>query len=92
MTYQKQLKKDLKLAPLLKGEPYILKKRKNTAVRLIASILSQQLNTKVAKIIPKICDPRRAPHGIIFSCGLDIQRPIIAVSHTTIRLKTALIM
>ncbi|MEI7589138.1 MAG: DNA-3-methyladenine glycosylase 2 family protein [Chitinophagia bacterium] len=51
MTYQKQLKKDLKLAPLLKGEPYILKKRKNTAVRLIASILSQQLNTKVAKII-----------------------------------------
>lgn len=51
MTYQKQLKKDPKLAPLLKGEPYTLKKRKHTSVRLIASILSQQLNTKVAKII-----------------------------------------
>ena len=51
MTYQKHLKKDIKLASLLKGEPYVLKKRKNTAVRLIASILSQQLNTKVAKII-----------------------------------------
>jgi DNA-3-methyladenine glycosylase II len=51
MSYQKHLKKDLKLAPLLKGEVYTLKKRKNTPVRLIASILSQQLNTKVAKII-----------------------------------------
>ncbi len=51
MTYQNHLKKDLKLAALLKGKPYTLKKRKNTPVRLIASILSQQLNTKVAKII-----------------------------------------
>jgi len=51
MTYQQHLKKDLKFAPLLKGEPYALKKRKNTGVRLIASIISQQLNTKVAKII-----------------------------------------
>ena len=51
MTYQKYLNKDLKLSPLLKGKPYALKKRKNTPVRLIASILSQQLNTKVAKII-----------------------------------------
>jgi len=51
MTYQQYLKKDLKFAPLLKGEPYVLKKRKNTGVRLIASIISQQLNTKVAKII-----------------------------------------
>jgi len=51
MTYQNHLKKDILLAPLLKGKPYTLKKRKNTPVRLIASILSQQLNTKVAKII-----------------------------------------
>ena len=51
MSYQKHLKKDLKMAPLLKGEAYTLKKRKNIPVRLIASILSQQLNTKVAKII-----------------------------------------
>ena len=51
MTYQNHLKKDKPLALLLKGKPYTLKKRKNTPVRLIASILSQQLNTKVAKII-----------------------------------------
>ena len=51
MSYQKHLKKDLKMAPLLTGEAYTLKKRKNIPVRLIASILSQQLNTKVAKII-----------------------------------------
>ena len=51
MTYQQHLKKDLKFAPLLKAKPYTLKKRKNTGVRLIASIISQQLNTKVAKII-----------------------------------------
>lgn len=51
MSYQKHLKKDVKLAPLLKGEGYTLQKRKNTPVRLIASIISQQLNTKVAKLI-----------------------------------------
>lgn len=51
MSYQKYLKKDVKLAPLLKGKIYTLKKRKNTPVRLIASIISQQLNTKVANII-----------------------------------------
>jgi len=51
MTYQQHLKKDLKFAPLLNGKPYTLKKRKNTGVRLMASIISQQLNTKVAKII-----------------------------------------
>jgi DNA-3-methyladenine glycosylase II len=51
MSYQKHLKKDVKLVPLLNGEGYTLQKRKNTPVRLIASIISQQLNTKVAKLI-----------------------------------------
>jgi DNA-3-methyladenine glycosylase II len=51
MSYQKHLKKDVKLAPLLKADGYTLQKRKNTPVRLIASIISQQLNTKVAKLI-----------------------------------------
>lgn len=51
MTYKKHLKKDIKLATLLASENYTLKKRKNTAIRLIASIVSQQLSTKVAKII-----------------------------------------
>ena len=51
MSYKLQLKQDIKLAPLLKEDTHILKRRKNTAIRLIASIISQQLSTKVAKII-----------------------------------------
>ena len=53
MSYQRHLKKDKGLATLGKGEAYTLHKRKNTAVRLIASIISQQLSTKVAAIIFK---------------------------------------
>jgi DNA-3-methyladenine glycosylase II len=51
MTYKAHLKKDLKLATLLKADTHQLKKRKNIPIRLIASIVSQQLSTKVAKII-----------------------------------------
>jgi DNA-3-methyladenine glycosylase II len=51
MTYKVHLKKDIKLATLLAADTHILKKRKNTPIRLIASIISQQLSTKVAKII-----------------------------------------
>jgi DNA-3-methyladenine glycosylase II len=47
------LKKDKGLAALVKGEAYTLNKRKNTPVRLIASIVSQQLSTTVAAIIFK---------------------------------------
>jgi DNA-3-methyladenine glycosylase II len=53
MSYQRHLKKDKGLAALVKGEAYTLDKRKNTPVRLIASIVSQQLSTKVAAIIFK---------------------------------------
>ena len=53
MSYQRHLKKDKGLAELVKGEAYILKKRKNTAIRLIASLVSQQLSTTVAAIIFK---------------------------------------
>ena len=53
MSYQRHLKKDKGLAELVKGEAYTLQKRKNTAIRLIASIVSQQLSTKVAAIIFK---------------------------------------
>ena len=51
MSYKTHLKKDLKLADLLHEDTHELKQRKNTAIRLIASIISQQLSTKVAKII-----------------------------------------
>ena len=48
------LSKDKKLVPILQTvEPYELKKRKNVCVRLCASIMSQQLSTKVADVIFK---------------------------------------
>ncbi len=51
MSYKAHLKKDAKLAALLNEDTHELKRRKNTPIRLIASIISQQLSTKVAKII-----------------------------------------
>ena len=51
MEYQLHLNKDKKFAPLLDQANHTIKKRKNTPVRLMASIMSQQLNTKVAAII-----------------------------------------
>lgn len=51
MEYQLHLKKDKKFAPLLAEAHHTIKKRKNTPVRLMASIISQQLSTKVAAII-----------------------------------------
>jgi len=51
MSYQLNLNKDKKFAPLLAEANHTIKKRKNTPVRLIASIISQQLSTKVAAII-----------------------------------------
>ncbi len=51
MSYQEHLRKDKYLVALLIEDTYQLKRRKNTPIRLIASIISQQLSTKVAKII-----------------------------------------
>lgn len=51
MEYQQHLKKDKKMATLLLETNHVIKKRKNTPVRLMASIISQQLSTKVAAII-----------------------------------------
>lgn len=51
MEYKQHLKKDKKLAPVLVGADHVIKKRKNTPVRLMASIISQQLSIKVAAII-----------------------------------------
>jgi DNA-3-methyladenine glycosylase II len=51
MTYKVQLQKDIKLATLLAANSYSLTKRKHIPIRLIASVISQQLSTKVAKII-----------------------------------------
>ena len=51
MEYQEHLRKDKKFAPLLDDANHSIKKRKNTPIRLMASIISQQLSTKVAAII-----------------------------------------
>ncbi|WP_276132599.1 DNA-3-methyladenine glycosylase family protein [Polluticoccus soli] len=50
--YVEHLAKDKKFAQLLKtAEPLALKKKKNLCLHLCASIMSQQLSVKVAKVI-----------------------------------------
>jgi DNA-3-methyladenine glycosylase II len=52
MNYLSHLSKDKKLAKILEGqEAHTLKFHKNICLRLCASIMSQQLSTKVAKVI-----------------------------------------
>lgn len=52
MSYHLHLKKDKKLKSLVTAHgKYNLKKRKNIPMMLCASIMSQQLSTKVAKVI-----------------------------------------
>lgn len=51
MEYKLHLNKDKKLATILIEADHVIKRRKNTPVRLMASIISQQLSTKVAAII-----------------------------------------
>lgn len=54
MKHLEHLSKDKKLKKLLETvEPYPLVKRKNVCLRLCASIMSQQLSTKVAEVIYK---------------------------------------
>ncbi len=50
--YYRHLGRDKKLLPLLKSQaPFRLKKKKNICLQLCASIMSQQLSTKVAAVI-----------------------------------------
>mgnify|MGYP000706304205 CR=1 FL=1 len=51
MSYVLHLQKDKKLAAIVGEKVFILKRRKNIPVRLMASIMSQQLSTKVAAVI-----------------------------------------
>ena len=54
MKHLEHLSKDKKLKKLIETvEPYALQKRKNVCLRLCASIMSQQLSTKVAEVIYK---------------------------------------
>jgi DNA-3-methyladenine glycosylase II len=51
MEYIKHLQKDKKLSKILGTELHELKLHKNIPLRLMASIMSQQLSTKVASVI-----------------------------------------
>ena len=53
MEYLEQLRKDKKLSKILGSGVHELKLHKNIPLRLMASIMSQQLSTKVAKVIYK---------------------------------------
>jgi len=53
MEYISHLQKDKKLAKVIGGEVHELKLHPNIPVRIMASIISQQLSTKVAKVIFK---------------------------------------
>jgi len=50
-SYHQHLKQDKKLSPILGNEIRELTLRKNIHVRLMASIMSQQLSTRVAEVI-----------------------------------------
>src|SRR3954449_11924911 len=51
MDYLLHLQKDKKLSKILKEPLPVLQVRQNIPLRLMASIMSQQLSTKVAKVI-----------------------------------------
>lgn len=52
MSYQEHLAKDKKLAKVIKDhEPFVLRFHKNVCLHLCGSIMSQQLSTKVARVI-----------------------------------------
>ena len=51
MSYKKHLSKDKVLATILKKDNHTLSLQKNIPLRLMGSIISQQLSTKVAAII-----------------------------------------
>jgi DNA-3-methyladenine glycosylase II len=53
-NYMAHLRKDKSLARILVDQsPFVLKKKRNICLRLCASIMSQQLSTKVAEVIFK---------------------------------------
>lgn len=53
MSYIEHLSKDKKLAAILSNGPFKLKKKQQVYLHLCGSIMSQQLNTKVADVIWK---------------------------------------
>lgn len=83
MDYIAHLKKDKKLVTILTKEPLLLTRKKNIPIRLMASIMSQQLSTKVAAVIyqrflglyngkePKVATVLATPNEQLRSIGLS---------------------
>lgn len=84
MHYIPHLSKDRKLAALVKAsDPHRLKKRKNICIYLCASIMSQQLSTRVADVIyqrfldlyggkePDAASILATPHATLRGIGLS---------------------
>lgn len=70
MEYIKHLSKDKKLVEIIKQqEPFQLRKQKNVHLHLCASIISQQLSTKVARVIYerflKLYDAEPSPQQVL---------------------------
>lgn len=83
MDYMSHLQKDKKLASILTQDPFVLKRKKNIPIRLMASIMSQQLSTKVAAVIykrfltlyngkePRVEAVLETPNEVLRSIGLS---------------------
>lgn len=87
MEYKQHLKKDKILASVLEVADHVIKKRKNTPVRLMASIISQQLSTKVAAIIFSrfiaLFDGKEPSCVQVLACSNDRLRSI-GLSHSKV--------
>ncbi|WP_439505284.1 DNA-3-methyladenine glycosylase family protein [Sediminibacterium sp.] len=83
MEYITHLQKDKKMASIITQEPFVLKRKRNIPIRLMASIMSQQLSTKVAAVIykrfldlyngkePKVDEVLATPNDMLRSIGLS---------------------
>jgi DNA-3-methyladenine glycosylase II len=80
MEYLLQLQKDKKLANVITEPLPLLQMRQNIPLRLMASIMSQQLSTKVAKVIYKrfleIYDGEEPKPGQVLDTPFDTLRNI----------------
>ncbi|MFT4093658.1 MAG: DNA-3-methyladenine glycosylase 2 family protein [Niabella sp.] len=79
MPYRKHLNRDKVLKTLIKRQgPHIIEKKKNVCLQICASIISQQLSTKVATII-------FSRFLTLFKAKMPKPADIIAVSHEELR-------
>ena len=80
MHYLAHLKKDKKLAKIINGPMPTLQLRKNISLRLMASIMSQQLSTKVAAVLQKrfldLCNGKTPTNKMVADLPFETLRGI----------------